>query len=199
MNLISVTRPATNSNETLVLMHGLGSDEQDMFGLAEQIDQRIEVVCLRAPFTYGPGYAWFDIQWTPQGIKADENQVKESVSLVTDILSNLNRPNLIVGGFSQGAMMALGAIHQNPALFKGGLLLSGRDIGAGCPSFQGKIFQGHGILDEVISIREARELNHVLTGLGTNYEYHEYGMGHSICDQELTDLNQWLAQNLDLK
>ncbi len=180
-------------------MHGLGSDEQDMLGLAEHIDERIEIICLRAPHTYGPGFAWFDIQWTPQGITADENQIKESVKLVSEYLANLNRSNLVVGGFSQGAMMALGAVHQDPSLFSGAVLLSGRNTGAGLPSFDGRIFQAHGTFDEVISIREAHDLRQVLSEMGTKYEYREYPMGHSICDQELNDLNQWLAATLDLK
>jgi phospholipase/carboxylesterase len=67
------------------------------------------------------------------------------------------------------------------------------------PNFEGAVFQGHGVHDEVISISDARNLNAQLSHFGERYEYHEYAMGHSICDEELSDLNQWIAKFLNVK
>jgi len=199
MHYHSIVRHSSTAAATLILLHGLGSDEQDMFGLAELIDERVEVICLRAPHSYGPGYAWFDIQWTAAGIKVNEDEYWEAVGILAHEILNLQRPNLILGGFSQGAMMSLGLITKFPQLVSACVLLSGRGIENPCTEFIGHVFQGHGKFDDVIPVSEARKLNAVLHHLGDKYEYHEYGIGHSINDQELADLNSWLRRTLDLK
>jgi len=198
VNFVSEVRPSPGAQCTLVLMHGLGSDEQDMLGFAEELDSRIEVICLRAPIAYGPGYAWFDIQWTLKGIQIDEQQYWNSVSHVADYLRSLERENLLIGGFSQGAMMSLGVLNQPPEIANGAVLLSGRGIIDACPDFNGSVFHAHGTLDEVIPIQEARSLRQSLQSLGDRYEYHEYQMGHGINQEEVNDLNQWLARFLVL-
>ena len=199
MHYHSIVRQSPTAAVTLILLHGLGSDEQDMFGLAELIDEQVEVICLRAPHTYGPGYAWFDIQWTGAGIKVDEDEYWEAVGILAHEIVTLQKSNLILGGFSQGAMMSLGLITKFPQLVSACVLLSGRGIENPCKEFIGRIFQGHGKFDEVIPVSEARKLNADLLHLGDNYEYHEYEIGHSINDQELGDLNSWLRKSLDLK
>ena len=184
----------------MILLHGLGSDEQDMAGIAELIDPRIEVICLRAPQSYGPGYAWFDIQWTPTGIRISEDEYWESVgSLAHELLLTARQEKLILGGFSQGGMMSLGVLTKFPKLADAVVILSGRGIDSPMPNFEGAVFQGHGVHDEVISISDARNLNAQLSHFGERYEYHEYAMGHSICDEELSDLNQWIAKFLNVK
>jgi phospholipase/carboxylesterase len=199
MNLVSVTRSSPDKQGTLILMHGLGSDEQDMFGLSEVIDDRVEVICLRAPIQYGPGFAWFEIQWTEAGISVDPQQVKQSIENLWENVRAFDLSNAVIGGFSQGAMMALGTIQANPQPFAGLMMLSGRGNGYGCPRFTGEVFQAHGTYDEVISIGDAHSLRNDLQGLSDRYEYHEYPMGHSVCDAEINDLNLWLEKALKLK
>ena len=197
MNFVSVTREVTNPLATLVLLHGLGSDEKDMAGLANMIDDRVEVICLRAPHRYGPGYAWFDIQWTNTGIEVDEAQYWGAVDLVKAEVERLARPKLIVGGFSQGAMVSLGVVSRYPDLAKACLLLSGRGIEKPAPQFKGQVFQAHGMFDDVIPIQDARKLHESLKSLGDQYEYHEYEMGHWINEEELSDLNHWLRRLIE--
>ena len=199
MNFVTATRSVPNPELTLVLMHGLGSDERDMAGLADMLDDRVEVICLRAPIQYGPGYAWFDIQWTLDGIQIDETQVWAQVDVVSEYLESLMARKLVVGGFSQGAMMALGVITKHPKVAKAVLLLSGRGLNEDCPEFDGKVFHAHGLFDDVIPIKESRELKATLDSLGDRYEYHEYEMGHWINDEELGDVNAWLGKLIELK
>lgn len=194
MDFVSAVRPSPNSTWTIVLMHGLGSDEQDMLGFADMLDSRFEVICLRAPISYGPGYAWFDIQWTLRGIEIDEEQYWESVAKVSNYLADLGKERLLVGGFSQGAMMALGVVTKRPEIAQGAILLSGRGLDDACPNFEGPIFHAHGAYDDVIPVRESRKLHQGLSALGERYEYHEYEMGHWISEEEVRDLNVWLSK-----
>jgi phospholipase/carboxylesterase len=199
MHYTSMIRSSSISKATLVLLHGLGSDEQDMFGIADLIDDRVEVICLRAPNSYGPGFAWFDIQWTANGIKVDQDEYWEAVGSLAHEILTLAKPNMIIGGFSQGAMMSLGLITKFPQLALASVLLSGRGIESPCSDFTGKIFQGHGVYDEVIPVAEARALRANLEGMDERYEYHEYPIGHTISEVELDDLNAWLKRILDLE
>ncbi|MBS1702522.1 MAG: alpha/beta fold hydrolase [Armatimonadetes bacterium] len=199
MKFASAVRSVTNPMATLVLMHGLGSDEQDMRGFADMLDDRFDVVCLRAPQRYGPGYAWFDIQWTVRGIEIDPDQYWQSVEAVAEYFKEQNFERLILGGFSQGAMMSLGVITKHPDLAKGAVLLSGRGIDDICPAFDGPIFHAHGAFDDVISVEYAYVLRRNLSQLGDRYEFHEYEMGHWINEEEVADLNRWLARFLEIE
>lgn len=199
MSYFSRTCPANSPKATFVLLHGLGSDEQDMYGLAGMIDDKVEVVCLRAPNQYGPGFAWFDIQWTNEGIQVDEKGFWQEVDRLSEAVAAMGKPNIIIGGFSQGAMMSLGLITKYPDLASNCVLLSGRGIKNPCPDFKGNIFQGHGKYDDVIGISDARRLSTDLAQLGERYEYHEYGMGHSVNEEEIAHLNAWLNRVLNLE
>jgi phospholipase/carboxylesterase len=171
-----------------ILLHGLGSDEQDMLGFAQEIHPDYEVICVRAPLVYGPGFAWFNINWTPQGITFDESEYWTAVDLVAGLAVGYDRKDLTIGGFSQGAMITVGLMERFGELFSRAVLLSGR--GRSRPvTFPGKIFQAHGLYDEVIDISFGRSLN---KDLGDIPDYHEYNMGHSVCMEELDDLNRWL-------
>lgn len=179
----------------MVLMHGYGSDERDMYGLAEELPNYLEVYCLRAPLHAGPGYAWFDIQWSPEGITFEQNQLNQSLQIIADFVAMLPSSPLIIGGFSQGAMMTLAMMHHFPQAFTHAVLLSGRGVDTVTPPFTGPVFHAHGQYDEVIELPFAHTLNQALLPLGTQYEYHEYQMGHTICMDELKDLNRWLNRS----
>ena len=196
MKYPSIIRHTFEPKLTMILLHGLGSDEQDMFGLAQLINDQIEVICMRAPKQYGPGFAWFDIAWTADGIRIDESECWSAVDQLALEIESMNIKRLILGGFSQGAMMTLGIISKYPDLASDGVMLSGRGIGNPCPTFEGSLFQGHGRFDEVIPISEARSLRTSLGHLEDRLEYHEYPIGHSICDEELVHLNAWLEMRL---
>ena len=179
----------------MVLMHGYGSDERDMYGLAEELPNYLEVYCLRAPLHAGPGYAWFDIQWSPEGITFEQNQLNQSLQIIADFVAMLPSSPLVIGGFSQGAMMTLAMMHHFPQAFTHAALLSGRGVDTVTPPFAGPVFHAHGQYDEVIELPFAHTLNQALLPLGTQYEYHEYQMGHTICMDELKDLNKWLNRS----
>lgn len=192
MLLSSLVRPADGpSRGKFFLMHGLGSDEQDMFGLAQELDPAYEVVCLRAPFPYGPGFAWFDISFTPTGIVPHFEQFWASVDAVAELLVD-DVAETTVGGFSQGAMMTAGLMVRYPERFGHAVLLSGRGVGLEPGGFPGRAFQAHGMLDDVIPFRDGVQLRSELSPMGDRHQFHAYEMGHSVCLEELNDLNTWL-------
>ena len=173
-------------------MHGFGSDEQDMFGLAQVLDPAYEIICLRAPMAYGPGFAWFEIAFTPMGIDPNFEQFWDSVEKVAQIIQEEEPDRTVIGGFSQGAMMTAGLMVRHPEKFGKAVLLSGRGVGLEPGGFPGRAFQAHGTFDDVIPFRDGVQLRSELSPMAERHEFHAYELGHSICQEEVDDLNAWL-------
>ena len=129
-------RPATGTSNPwlLVLMHGVGSNEQDLFGLAPYVPPHLHVLSLRAPFVLGSGsYAWFEFDVRSDGsrvIDAEQERASRS-ALVREVAAHAARLNVpparvLVGGFSQGGIMALSLLLTEPALMAGAFALHSR-------------------------------------------------------------------------
>jgi phospholipase/carboxylesterase len=200
----------------LVLMHGYGSNEDDLFALAPYLDERLLVVCPRAPIVLMPGsYAWFEIGFYQDArgrtqIAVDERQARMSHEVVAEFIAAAVRAygadpaRVIVGGFSQGASMAAMTALVRPDLVAGALVLSGivpSQIMEDAPPAEqlaGKaFFVGHGMHDQVVQIEHGRATRELLQALPVELTYHEYpGMGHEINAECLRDVTAWLRERL---
>lgn len=190
----------------LVLLHGLGSDEVDLLGLASAFPATLRTVTLRAPNRYGMGgYSWFSIEWTPQGIRMDEVEAHRSLQLLAESLESLTaeyQPScLILGGFSQGAIMTTALILRRPELVAGAVLLSGADRAELFEGTEGEVrglpvFVQHGFHDPVLPVEGGRALRDRLIVLGADVEYHEYLMAHEVTGQSMLDMRTWLTAQL---
>ncbi|MCF7797166.1 MAG: hypothetical protein K9N11_07750 [Lentisphaeria bacterium] len=204
----------TNANSAeklplLVLFHGYGADMHDLAGLAPFFQIPLEIVCFQGsratPFG---GRAWFDLGYLPSGeMQFDEKQVldaaKTAAKSVTASLSdqNFHAKQLIVGGFSQGAAIAMLVGLIMPEKTDSLLLLSGRRPDKMAQLIQNEaalahlsVFVGHGLNDPVLPIMNGRNLREFWRQLPADLTYHEYAMGHEINQEELADINQWLRQ-----
>jgi phospholipase/carboxylesterase len=195
----------------LLLLHGRGSNEQDLFGLAPLLDPRFQIISPRAPHSLGPGsYEWFAISFTPAGILIDTAQADASLTqLLTFIQEAVDAygadpARVYLMGFSQGAIMSAGAALTAPERFAGAVLMSGRippEIGprlaaperlAGLP-----ILLVHGTYDNVLPIAYGRESKALLETLPVDLTYHEYPMGHEVSRDSLDEVAAWLSARLD--
>lgn len=191
----------------LLLLHGYGSNEQDLLGLAPYLDARLMCVGARAPYAldFG-GFAWFNIDMRPEGIGFDFDEARQSLqqvfALVEALAAEYQPSKLFVGGFSQGAGMALAVALQQPDRFAGALALSGLYGEALMPedpeTVRGfKVFVSHGVQDPVIPIAQARAAQALLDPLGLDMVYNEYDMPHAIDQACLEDIAAWLRARLD--
>src|SRR3712207_2882927 len=74
----------------LLLLHGIGSNEDDLFSLAPYLDRRLLLVSARAPLVLGPGaFGWFNIEFTPQGIVADLDEARQSYQTLLEFIAEL--------------------------------------------------------------------------------------------------------------
>lgn len=196
----------------LVLLHGIGADENDLFALAPHLDERFFVASARAPFVlpYG-GFAWFELMLEPGSpVGVNVRQFEQSRELIFDFIEELvgrHKPDpekIFLGGFSQGAMMTLSAVLRQPERFAGAVAMSGRAMPemlpadgppAGLKNFP--VFVAHGIYDPVLPIDNGRATREILSGLPIDLKYKEYPMAHEISPQSLEDVSRWLRSRLD--
>ncbi len=191
----------------MVLLHGLGSNEEDLMQVGELLEERFTVISLRAPLvsSYG-GYAWFQIEWTANGIRYDAAEAAAAISKVQKVLEEIQdqtgvrRERFIVGGFSQGSMISLGATLAAPTVVGGLLFMSGQMVpeleAMGKPnSLVGlRALVQHGLQDEVLPASGGRETKSFLERLGATVEFHEYKMGHAISQESFTHIIGWLGK-----
>jgi phospholipase/carboxylesterase len=198
---IRYPRTGAAPRKALVLLHGLGSNEQDLLGFASELDPALLYIAFRAPLDYGPGFAWFNLNFGPMGISIDREQAIQSRDLLIAELESapeLAGLPVVLGGFSQGAIMTLGVATERPDLLSGAILLSGLTI----PSFtahpnpavaQVPFLIQHGIHDPVLPVSGARTTRDFLQMMGSKVLYSEYEMGHEISSQSIADIANWVA------
>ena len=155
MKLRSVELPPRlpGLDRILVLFHGFGADEHDLLPIGHELDPRLRVISLQAPIAldFG-GRAWFNLQQTPRGFAFDPAEVAEGSRLALDAVEEIARrsPRPLLGGFSQGAGMALSVALPRPDLASGVLVLSGVPPRAEQPVTPGALrglpaFVAHGV------------------------------------------------------
>lgn len=192
----------------LVLMHGVGSNEHDLFGLAPHIPGHFHVLSLRAPFRMGPGaFAWFDFSIEPGGGRTiDEAQEAHSRTLLEQAVPSAARQldvpadRVVAGGFSQGGIMALSLLLTHPELMHAALVWHSRLLPQIVPhiapaeAFAGKhLWVSHGTHDHVIPLASAHAIRRQAQALvPLHLRYEEFAGAHEIRPAELAHTVAWL-------
>lgn len=195
----------------LLLLHGVGSNEHDLFALAPYLDARFLIVSARAPVAldYG-GYGWFRIDFTPQGMVADVEQARESLRLLPGFVDELvetygaDAGRVYLLGFSQGAMMSLALTLTRPEMVAGLVAMSGRlprqalEVEPDREALKGKpVLVTHGLYDPVLPVENGRDIRDHLAALPVELTYREYPMQHEVSPESLRDVAGWLTERLD--
>lgn len=203
---------------TLIVLHGLGADGNDFVSFTEELDLGavgpVRFVFPHAPVipvTINNGYrmrAWYDILGQDLARREDEAGLRGSLASVEALLAReqergIAAGRIVLAGFSQGCAMALltglrhrdrlaGIIGMSGYLPLAATLAAERsDANAVTP-----IFMAHGQQDPVVAIERGRASRDILKALGYAVEWHEYPMGHSVCMEEIADVNRWLLDVL---
>ncbi|MGB7926477.1 MAG: alpha/beta fold hydrolase [Pyrinomonadaceae bacterium] len=206
-------RPSTARAPLLVLLHGIGSNEDDLYSLAPYLDGRLMIVSARAPVVMGAGsFGWFNIDFTPQGMVVDMEQADESRRLILKFIDELvetyeaDPACVVLMGFSQGAMMSLSAALTQPERVAAVAAMSGRLPAqaltqmAAPESLRGMpIFVAHGIYDPVLPIESGRDCRRKLEALPVELTYREYPMAHEVSMESLRDVAAWLSSTLNAR
>jgi phospholipase/carboxylesterase len=204
-------RPGASAPPLLILLHGYGSNEHDLIGLAPYLDPRLLIVSARAPHTLMPGgHAWFELEWTERGLLIDFAQAEASRKLVAGFVGEAavaygaDPRRVYLCGFSQGAILAAGVALTEPELAAGAVLMSGRvpeeirPLIAPPERLNRKPFLvAHGLYDQVLPIENGRAARALLETLPIDLTYREYPMAHEVSAASLADVAAWLTARLD--
>lgn len=209
--LIRKPKVSVENPPLLLLLHGVGSNEEDLFSLTNYLPDSMLIVSARGPVTLGrDSYGWYEVLFTTGQPKINLEQERESRKLLLEFLDYLklnyqfDESNVWIGGFSQGAIMSysIGLLH--PERIKGIIALSGRlleenktIVNVTEKVLNKRIFISHGTNDRVLSVEYARSVKEYLESIGNHPHYKEYEEGHSINREMLKDLIQWLEEELE--
>jgi phospholipase/carboxylesterase len=202
---VSRTRPAAGEPDgALVLFHGRGTDENDLFPLLDGLDpeRRLHGVTPRAPLSLPPGGAHWYVLGELGEPPADTflPSYRQASAFLDELVEDTGIPpeRTVLGGFSQGSMMSyalgLGADRPRPA---GIIALSGflptvdgfeLDLERPLPP----IAIGHGSYDPVIGVEWGRRAKELLEGAGADVLYREYPLPHAVDPEFLAELQPWL-------
>ncbi|SFN45938.1 alpha/beta hydrolase [Variovorax sp. OV329] len=209
---------APNPTASIVLMHGLGADGNDFVPIAQELDLSsvgpVRFVFPNAPVmpvTINGGYqmpAWYDIYGPNLVQREDEAGLRRSQASIEAVIEKeksrgIAADRIVVAGFSQGCAMALmtGLRHKEKLAGIVGLsgylplaaTLEAERHGA---NHDTPIFLAHGSADPVVVLQRATATRDALQALGYQVDWHEYPMAHSVCMEEIADLNAWLLKVL---
>jgi phospholipase/carboxylesterase len=207
----SATGAAAPRPALLVMLHGIGADENDLVPLAGYVDPRFTVVTLRAPRRYQVGHAWFDLDIRPGGsIRPDVAQARQTLADLVEWLRAAPRrlgtdpTRTFLLGFSQGAIMSLGVLRTVPDLLAGVVALSGSSPDGLFESRAPRDRVGrvpllvvHGTRDDVLPLEHGRRARDAFAAVSTDLTYREYPVGHGIDGPEIAFVAAWLTTRLE--
>jgi phospholipase/carboxylesterase len=195
-------RPAAgDALGALVLFHGRGADEHDLFPLLDALDpeRRLQGYTLRGPLTLPPGGAhWYIV---PRVGYPDADTFRASYDEAGAWLDALPYERVVLGGFSQGCVMALslglGAGRSAPLAicgFSGFIpVVDGWSMRADSLP---PVAYGHGTLDQVIPIQFGRRTREQLEASSVELLYREYPLPHTLDPDFVFEVRDWLAEQL---
>lgn len=196
-------------NPVLILLHGYGSNEEDLFSFAQELPENYYVVSVRAPhdLMYN-SYAWYAINFDADENKfSDIGQARASRDLISNFIDELvnhypiDSRNVTLIGFSQGCILSYAVALSYPEKVQGVVAMSGYlNTEIAVEGFENndfsnlKIFASHGTVDQVIPVEWARKAAPELQQLGIDIVFREYPVGHGVAPQNFFDFKNWLLK-----
>ena len=210
--------PGAEPRATVIILHGLGADGTDFLPIADELDLTavgpVRYLFPRAPVrpvTINGGHAmraWYDILAADLARREDEAGLRSSFADVRQLVARevargMPASRIVLAGFSQGSAIALGAGLRHPERLAGIAGLSGyvplADTTAKerhAANADTPVFLAHGRNDGVVPMARGVAGRELLLGLAQPLQWHDYAMEHSVCAEEVRDLQQWLLEVL---
>lgn len=219
-----VLQSGNKPQHSIIWLHGLGADGQDFVPIVDELNLPVAVRYIfphapMRPVTINGGFvmrAWYDITDQPPsaltrtggdahqdgaGIRASQAAVEALIA--QEVANGIAPGNIILAGFSQGGAIVLHTALRHAAPLGGVLALSTylplaasapNEILAGTRATP--IFMAHGRSDPIIPFTLGSASREALLEFGYAVDWHEYSMQHSVCEEELRDIENWLTRKL---
>ncbi|APQ18585.1 alpha/beta hydrolase [Maribacter hydrothermalis] len=211
LSLEHIIRPSNLTDKkppVLFMLHGYGSNEEDLFSFAPELPKELCIIAIRAPYILQPyGYAWYAINFDDdKGKWSDDVQATESRDKIKKFINEacttygLDETNVNLLGFSQGTILSYAVALSYPDKVKNVIALSGYiNEKILLESYQENdfnslsIYASHGDMDQVIPVDWARLVPELLTKLGITHTYEEFPAGHGVAPQNFYSLKKWIT------
>lgn len=209
LSLFHITRPSSLKENAplLIMLHGFGSDENDLFSFASELPKELFIISVRAPYTMQPyGNAWYTIHFDAEQNKwNDTKQAIESRDLIAKFIDEtcstypVNKNNVTLLGFSQGTILSYAVALTYPKKVMNVIALSGYLSEDMLPEdlvnkdySHLNFYCSHGSLDQVIPVEWARKTPEFLNQLDIKHVYSEFPVGHGVAPQNFYEFRSWL-------
>ena len=200
------SQPSTGKSPLIILLHGYGSNEEDLFSFAEEIPDEYFIVSAKAPIAMQPyGNAWYHITIDGDGVKSSDNEgARESRDIIAQFIDEIvaqydvDKHNVTLLGFSQGTILSYAVALTYPEKVKNVIGLSGYineeiiDLKSNPSYAHLNIYNSHGTVDQVIPIDAARKTPGYLKNLGIESTLSEFPVGHGVHPTNFYEFKEWL-------
>lgn len=213
-----ITLETGNSpGHSIIWLHGLGADGEDFVSIAEEMKLPVAVRYLfphapRRPITINGGLvmrAWYDIAAQDVSSQPDVQGVRASQAAIEALIQQERQRgiagnNIFLAGFSQGGAIALHTGLRHASSLGGVIALSAYlplaemlSEESSVAAYHTPIFMAHGRSDPIVTYTRGKTSADELKKCGYTVEWHEYDMPHSVCLDEVRDIQIWLANKLN--
>ena len=206
-----VRKPKKNVGKPplLLMVHGFGSNEEDLFSFSRNLPDQLMIVSIRGPIEMqGMGYAWYNISIDHLGNKVYD--IEKAIESRNDIVKcieyctkkyDTDPNNVTLLGFSQGSILINAVALTYPEKVKNIISLSGgfdRNImQLSKSSFNNLSFYvSHGTDDMVLPYDQAKKTIEILKENNISFQFESYHVGHGVCPENFKSLLLWLNNNL---
>ncbi|MFT7498162.1 MAG: phospholipase/carboxylesterase [Porticoccaceae bacterium] len=201
----------TDNPPLLILLHGYGSNEEDLFSFAPELPEEFLIISARAPLTLGvDSYAWYTIHFdNTNGKFSDTDEAIDArdkiATFIDEVIANyqVNADKVFLLGFSQGTILSYSIAMNYPEKVQHIIALSGyinQDLFS--KNLEKKnyrnldFFISHGSVDQVIPVEWAQNAPEFLNKLNIKNSYQEYMVGHGVAPQNFYDFKKWIEERL---
>lgn len=208
-----IKRPAIVSEKTylLILLHGFGSNEEDLFSFTNELPDEFIIVSARAPQTLGlNSFAWYSIDFSiPTGNYSNINEAIAAREKITGFIDEIQQKYSITPqktfllGFSQGAILSYSIALNYPEKVQKVIALSGYILEPLLPNNSDKkdysklnFFCSHGTVDQVIPFEKATKTTKLLNQLKIQHTFKKYPVGHGVTPMNFFDFKNWIENQI---
>ncbi|MEO6421178.1 MAG: dienelactone hydrolase family protein [Candidatus Nitrotoga sp.] len=202
---------------SIIWLHGLGADGEDFVSIAEEMNLPVAVRYLfphapKQPVTINGGLvmrAWYDIMASDIVTKQDARGICASHAAIEALIAQEKQrgiisDNIFLAGFSQGGAIALHTGLRHASRLGGIIALSTYLLQAetltseaSAAALNTPIFMAHGHSDPIVHYARGKDSADELNKRGYQVAWHEYSMPHSVCPEEVRDVQIWLTHKLN--
>lgn len=210
-HIIKEPKNKSQKSPVLIMLHGYGSDENDLFSFAGELPEDLFIISAKAPYSMQPyGNAWYAIHFdNTDGKFSDDIQAissRETIkNFIDEVIENypVDPENVNLLGFSQGSILSYAVALSYPEKVKNVVALSGYiNQGILKEGYEKNNFSNldfycsHGSADQVIPVDWARKTKPFLDNLKIRNSYSEFPVGHGVAPQNFFEFREWLQKRI---